>query len=351
MNRRRFLSTTAVATALLASPPVLRGAGTPRRLKAGFLGGAHSHAAEKWRLVRASTDYELRGMSEESASVRASYERLGAKFLSPEALLAECEVVFVESAVADHGRHALMALRAGKHVHVEKPPADNLREVEEMVRWARERRLALQVGYMWRYHPGFAAIFEAVRQGWLGEVYLARGMIANQLGADRRPEWAQFAGGGFFELGSHLVDALLRLLGEPRSVTPFLRKHGDFADDLKDNNVAVFEFPKATGLVLNSTLQPNAGPQRVFEVFGTNGRATLRPIEPPALEIELARAAGPYKSGLHPVPFAKYDRYVADLADLAAVIRGERQLPVTLEEELRVQKWLLKASGMDQGRP
>ncbi|HOW63807.1 MAG TPA: Gfo/Idh/MocA family oxidoreductase [Candidatus Paceibacterota bacterium] len=346
MKRREFLTATAAAATTLAIAPPIRAANPTRRLRAGFLGGAHSHASAKWRLVRESPDYTLIGLAEESATVRAEYATQGAKFLPPDELLTACEVVFVESAVADHARHALMALRAGKHVHVEKPPADNLRDVEEMARLAREKQLVLQVGYMWRYHPGFAAIFELVRQGWLGQVYLVRGMIGNQLGSERRPEWAAFAGGGLFELGSHLVDALVRLLGEPRAATPFLRKHGDFADDLKDNNVVVFEFPKATGLILNATLQPNAGPQRVFEVFGTNGRATLRPIEPPALEIELAQAAGPYPAGLNRVPMPTYDRYVADLAELAAVVRGDRRLSVTPDEELRVQRWLLRASGM-----
>jgi predicted dehydrogenase len=216
----------------------------------------------------------------------------------------------------------------------------------EMVRLARSARLILQVGYMWRYNPGFTLIFGAVRQGWLGEVYLVRGMIGNQLAAERRPEWGQFKGGGLFELGSHLIDPLIRLLGEPVSVRPFLRRDGPVADDLMDNNVAVFTFPRATGTIFNTLLQPNSGRQRAFEVFGTNGSMTLRPIEAPALEVDLAKAAGPYKAGLQTVPLPKYERYIADIAALAAAIRGEAPLPVTLDEELRVQKWLLRGCGM-----
>lgn len=346
MNRRQFLGTATAATAAWAAVRPTVAAQPRARLKVGFLGGAHSHAAEKWRLVQASPDYELIGMAETSPSVRAAYEGRGARFLEPEALVAQSDVVFVESAVADHAQHALLALRARKHVHVEKPPADNLAEVEEMVRLARQHRVGMQVGYMWRYHPGFAAIFQAVRQGWLGQVYLVRGMISSLISADRRPEWALFKGGGMFELGSHLIDALIRLLGEPKGVTTSLRRHGDFSDELMDNNVAVFEFAKATGLIVNSVLQPNAGRQRVFEVFGSNGSATLRPIEPPTLELELVRAAGPYRAGLQTVPLPAYDRYVGDIADLAACIRGERVPPVTLDEEVRVQRWLLRASGM-----
>jgi predicted dehydrogenase len=341
-SRRSFLATTVAAS--VATLPIL--SAEPRRIKAGFLGGSHSHAAEKWRIVSASSDYEVIGMSEESPEVRARYEKQGARFLSAPELIAASDVVFVESAVRDHGKHALQVLTAGKHVHVEKPASDNLKDVEEMMRLARAKNLIVQVGYMWRYHPGFAKIFELVRNRWLGEVYLARGMIGNTLTAERRPEWAEFKGGGLFELGSHLIDALIRLLGEPTSVTPFLRKDGAFNDDLKDNNLAVFQFPKALGLILNSNLQHNSGRRRVFEVFGTNGSAILNPIEPPALEIDLAKAAGPYKAGIQTIPLPKYNRYAADIDDLAACIRGERKPLITLDEELRVQKWLLKACEM-----
>jgi predicted dehydrogenase len=342
-SRRSFLTTTFAASACAVTSLI---AAEPRRIKAGFLGGAHSHAAEKWRLVRDSRDYEVVGMAEESADVRAQYEKQGARFLDAPELIAGSDVVFVESPVRDHGRHALQVLTAGKHVHIEKPAADNLKDVEEIVRLARAKNLIFQVGYMWRYHPAFAKIFELVRNGWLGDVYLARGMIGNSLAADRRPEWAEFKGGGLFELGSHLIDALIRLLGEPNSVTPFLRKDGSFDDELKDNNLAVFQFPKALGLILNSNLQHNSGRRRVFEIFGTNGSAILNPIEPPALEIDLAKAAGPYKVGVQTVPLPKYSRYVADIDDMAACIRGEHKSAVTLEEELRVQKWLLKACAM-----
>src|SRR5687768_15240994 len=183
ISRRSFLAETFAVSASIAGGAV--SGAESRRIKAGFLGGSHSHAAEKWRLVSASSDYELVGMSEESAEVRAQYEKLGARFLKAPDLIAASDVVFVESAVRDHGRHALQVLAAGKHVHVEKPASDNLKDVEEMVRLARAKNLVVQVGYMWRYHPGFAKIFELVRNGWLGEIYLARGMIGNTLAADR----------------------------------------------------------------------------------------------------------------------------------------------------------------------
>jgi len=348
MNRRHFLRLSVSAVTLATAATRLPSAGAPPRgpIRAGFLGGSHSHAAAKWRLVRASSRFELVGMAEASEEVRARYAAEGVRFLSPPELVAASEVVFVESDVADHARDALLALNAGKHVHVEKPPADNLADLEQMVKLAREKNLVMQVGYMWRHHPGFAVIFEAVRKGWLGEVFLVHGSISSQVPRERRAEWGRFRGGGLFELGSHLIDAAIRLLGEPLQVRATLRTHGKADDNLRDNNVAVFEFPRALAVIGNNTLQPNAGAHRFFEVLGADGTATLRPIEPPTLELDLGRPAGPYQAGHQKVPLPPYERYVADMDALAAAISRERALAVTLEEELRVQRWLLRACEM-----
>jgi predicted dehydrogenase len=190
------------------------------------------------------------------------------------------------------------------------------------------------------------AVLETARQGWLGEVYLVRGQINTLIEPQRRPEWADFAGGHMFELCAHLIDATVRLLGRPVKVTPFLRHDSSLNDNLKDNTVAVFEYPKAMAIIHGATMQPGAGGHRMFEVQGTNGTATVRPIEPPVVNIELASAAGPYKKGRQQLPMPEYKRYVDDLAELAAAVRGQKKLSVSLEDELLVQETLLRASGM-----
>ena len=91
--------------------------------------------------------------------LREYYQRSGVTLLSRDQILNEksIQVVAVESAVKDHSAHALLVLQAGKHVHVEKPPADDLNAFKSLVTEAEKRQLLLQVGYMWRYNPGFKA--------------------------------------------------------------------------------------------------------------------------------------------------------------------------------------------------
>ena len=93
-------------------------------------------------------------------------------------------------------------------------------------------------------------------------------------------------------------------------------------------------------------LESPKSPVRSFEVLGTLGTASIRPIEPPGLELELLKAQGPYQAGLQSVPMPQYQRYIEDFAEFARAIRGDKPLGVSLDEELLVQETLLRASGM-----
>ena len=149
-----------------------------------------------------------------------------------------------------------------------------------------------------------------------------------------------------FELGCHVIDPIVRLLGKPVKVTPVQHKHGKFGDSLHDNTAALLEFGAAMAIVNASNLQPNSGRYRAFEVHGTNGAVIVNPIEPPGVVVDLAKAAGPYKAGKQTMPMPPYKRYVDDFIELAAALRGEAKLRVTLEEDLLVQDVVLADSGM-----
>ncbi len=314
----------------------------------GMLGAVHSHAEGKLEVLLGSKDWRLVGVCESDPRIAESLRKRGIALLSRQQLLAhpQIRVVAVESAVRDHARDGRDVLLAGKHLHLEKPPADTLRAFAEIVELARSRRLLLQLGYMWRYHPGIVKALEAARQGWLGPIYLVKANIGNLLAPARRPEWGEFAGGVMFELGCHLIDPIVRLMGRPRKVRSILRTDGPYQDRLRDNTVALLEWDRAIGIVQATTLQHDASRYRALEIYGSNGSAIVNPIEPPALSLNLAKPAGPYRSGLQQVSLPEYRRYVEDFAELAAAVRREQTLRVTLEEDLLVQEVLLECSGM-----
>jgi predicted dehydrogenase len=340
MNRRAFLVASAVAA---------HSAAQTRRVRIAFLGASHSHAADKVRIAQTSADWDLAGVWESDAAVAAALGKSGVRMLGKDEILKDSsiEVIAVESGVKEHEALGLASLEAGKHLHIEKPPSDNPKGLPKLIAAARKRERLMQMGYMWRYHPGFTAMLEAARSGWLGEIYLVKGQMNTLIGADRRPEWALFHGGQMYEQGGHLIDPLIRLMGRPSKITPFLKHHGNFQDNLLDNTAAVFEYPKAMAIINSSVLQPGATAHRAFEIYGSRGTAVLRPIEgPPKLEIDLTEDAGPYKKGRTTVSLQPYRRYEADLADLAACVRSGKPLAITPEQDLLVQEALLRASEM-----
>lgn len=329
MERRQFL-------AAMAAP---LGAQGPGRMRIAFLGGAHPHTPAKMELVRGSPRWELAGIAEEDRAAREQYGKTGVPLLGREQILgdASIRVVAVGSAVKDHAGDARQALEAGKHLHIEKPPATSIKDYRGLADLARHKGLLMQMGYMWRYNPAINAALEAARKGWLGEIHTVRGMVDIAADAETRRGLALFKGGVMFEMGCHLIDPTVRLLGRPASVKPVLRT---------DNTVAVLEYPRALAVIGSSALRPNAPRQRSFEILGANGSAVVRPIEPPALQLDLAKAAGPYAAGRNTVKMPLYRRYVDDFAELEQAVRLGKPLSVTPAEDLLVQETLLRACGM-----
>src|SRR5574341_1843696 len=100
MNRREFIWTAGGAA-------IARGV-QAEKIRIAFLGVGHSHAWEKVRVVRESSEYELAGVWAEDAELRKRCEDAGVRALDDHALLEDgsIRVVAVESAVSGHARHA-----------------------------------------------------------------------------------------------------------------------------------------------------------------------------------------------------------------------------------------------------
>lgn len=314
----------------------------------GIIGAAHAHGMEKVRLISRSPDFRLVGVAEDDPELVRAITALGVPVVPRRRLLGSSavQIIAVESQVRDHARDGREAVEAGKHLHIEKAPASTVAEFREILDIAGRKGLKVQTGYIWRHHPGFAVAFEAVRNGWLGEVFLIRAMMNTQVPDSKRALFAEFSGGQMFELAGHLIDPIVRLCGRPQRVTPLLRHDGAVDDTLRDNTLAVLEYPRMMAVVSSATMQPDAPRHRSFEVLGSNGTLVMRPIEPPAVEIDLHAPAGRYKAGRQTVALPPFHRYRAELAELAAAVRDAKPLGVAPETELLVHETLLRASGM-----
>lgn len=121
---------------------------------------------------------------------------------------ARVEAVVIATETPQHFPLAEAALRAGKHVFVEKPLAQTADQAERLVAIAAERDLRLMVGHLLRYHPAFQYVERLVKAGELGELRYLYSVRVN-LGVVRRRENA------FESLAPHDLAVALALVDAP----------------------------------------------------------------------------------------------------------------------------------------
>jgi predicted dehydrogenase len=269
------------------------------------------------------------------------------KWLSEEQLLntAELRAVAVETEIPELVPTGMRCISAGAHIHLDKPAGLSLFEFKKLLDEATRRRLTVQMGYMFRYNPAFKFCFRAVQEGWLGDVFEVDGIISKTIGAQQRKELAVFPG-SMFELGCHLIDAMVKVLGKPDKVTGFSRRTRPRQDNLADNQLAVFEYIDSTATIRSALIEVAGQQRRQFVVCGDKGTVDIRPLEPPKLLFAPDRQLKKYKKGYQQVHMPPMPgRYDEQLIDLARIINGQKESEYPPEHDLAVQEAVLKASG------
>ena len=203
------------------------------------------------------------------------------------------------------------------------------------------------MGYMYRYNPAIVLLRDFLNRGWLGDVFEIHTVMSKVIGAETRQQLAEYPGGTMFELGCHIIDLVIGVLGKPDKVTPYPRQSSPLGDKLVDNMLAVFEYPKATATVRSSAVEVDGFARRHFVVCGTGGTFHIQPLDRPAAKVALSQARGDYRKGYQDISFPKYTRYVDDAKDMAAIIRGEKENDFGYEHDLTVQQCVLKASALE----
>src|SRR5919198_3124225 len=120
-----------------------------------------------------------------------------------------------------------------------------------------EQKLYVQMGYMYRYHPGFMDVAERVHSGELGQVFEIRAHMSTSIDLAERREQSRHRGGILYDLGGHMLDQVVWLLGRPVRVHTVLRN--DATPELPsyaDNTVSVLEFDRALAIVDIAAMEP-----------------------------------------------------------------------------------------------
>jgi predicted dehydrogenase len=133
------------------------------------------------------------------------------------------DIVSVGTPNFAHAEPSIFALDHGCHVLVEKPLARTYAEGIEMIRAAERNDRILQVMFNQRYRPDVQVVQRFVDEGGLGEIYHAKARWLRRDGIPGRGrKWfvsKELAGGGpLIDLGVHMLDMGLHLMGEPKAI-------------------------------------------------------------------------------------------------------------------------------------
>jgi len=136
---------------------------------------------------------------------------------------AELDVVSIATPTSLHAPMTVQALDAGLHVLSEKPIAETAAKAAEMVAASERNNRVLEVSYNHRLRGVVTALKQAIDQDMLGEVYYAKAGWVRRRGIPGLGTWftrKHSAGGGpFMDIGVHMADMAMHLLGEPEIST------------------------------------------------------------------------------------------------------------------------------------
>src|ERR1043165_4701552 len=204
-----------------------------------------------------------------------------------------------------HAPMAIEALKARKHVLLEKPLATNAKDAHKIIETAKKMRRTVMVGQSYRFHRHTQLAKILIERGDLGEVYHARCFWLRRNGIPRIGSWftqKQFAGGGCTcDLGVHMLDACLHLLNDFAVQAASAQTHIELGPrdscelnwgksevdpkrpcDVEDYSVAILRLKHGRSLILEvswAAFHPADSREYVIDLLGTQAGLSLYPAK------------------------------------------------------------------------
>jgi predicted dehydrogenase len=264
----------------------------------GFMGQTHTHAVRSIPLFYPDAGFraELRYVCSRNAEkARAAKDALGFSYCTDDyRALINCPEVDAVSICTPNNLHeemAVCALAAGKHVYLDKPMSTSYASAER-IRAAQGEDSIAQMAFHNRFFPSVMRAKAMISEGRLGDItsfdfkYLHSGAID----PSRLMGWKQGADAGVLhDLGSHVLDLAVHLLGAPESVFCALRTlyparptaDGRMETNLGDDQaLMMMRLPGgAIGALEASKIATGAEDELSFYICGTKGALKLQGMD------------------------------------------------------------------------
>jgi predicted dehydrogenase len=177
-----------------------------------------------WKAAAGAELAAVMDVNPESADATAQRHGVPRRYTDLERMLEEVrpDVVSVCSPAAYHKQHTLAALAAGAHVLCEKPLTPHYADAVEMFDAAAAARRHLFVGQSMRFYNQVEAVREFAAAGELGEMYCAQASRLRRRGVPQHGVFhirAHSGGGVLYDMGTHVLDMVLWIMGNPTVVS------------------------------------------------------------------------------------------------------------------------------------
>ena len=332
------------------------------KLRIAQIGIGHDHASEILRSIRKQADlFEVVGYALPETEQRKFADRLewpccqGLPLMTVDEILNDpgIEAVTVETEEISLTDYALMAARAGKHIHMDKPGGLDPVSFEELIFTVKEKKLVFSLGYMYRYNTAITQLMQDIRDGKLGEIYSVEAQMNCWHSAEKRQWLETFPGGMMFYLGCHLIDLIYRIQGEPVEVLPMNCCTGIEGVTSEDFGMAVLRYRNGVSFAKTCDVERGGFERRQLVVHGSKGTVELRPLEQygnfPGQFTGVRRCASTvwvdpgFRTSTEPC-----DRYDSMMESFCRITRGEKENPYSYDYELALYKLIMKCCGVEE---
>jgi len=217
-----------------------------------------------------------------------------------ELLRKDIDAVYIATPVFCHKEQAMMALRAGKHVLIEKPVGMSSREAYELRDVAQEKHVKLGVAMMMRFHTHHYAVKQLIAEGKLGDIVSMRAQFSCWY-PEMEGSWRQSkklgGGGALMDLGVHCIDLLQYITDTKVCGVTALCETITFGYEVDDSASLLLKMNNGAHAYVDVNFNiPDSAAQSRLEIYGTKGSiiadGTLGQEEVGSVKISLAKDAG-----------------------------------------------------------
>ncbi|MCK0471857.1 Gfo/Idh/MocA family protein [Halalkalibacter sp. APA_J-10(15)] len=266
---------------------------------AGNIGNVHLRVFDRLKQeveLKAITDVFL-----PMAQSRAEEYGIESVYETAEELIADEDLDAIIVAVPNkyHASLAIQALKAGKHVMLEKPMAINERDAKEILLTQRQTGKVVMIPHQMRWESIALQVKDQINRGELGSIYHAKAGWFRRKGIPGWGTWFtqknESGGGPLIDIGVHLLDLSLYLMGNPKPISVFGSTYAEFGPrkkgigtwgkpnwdgtyDVEDLASAFIKMEDGSTLTLDVSwaVHMDTDSQPFVHVLGSEGGASIR---------------------------------------------------------------------------